>query len=230
MVRFARYGANYIPRNTPVLADVDDINNNIGFWRPQADFRIPERLSPGFTGFPDVEIETMFEDMVKTFVRYQANIGERAIKTHPDADLVMVYIEQPDGSEHQFLLTDPRQGTNPTDPNSIGANQDPAKVKRYASYIRFAYQTADRAVKQIADAAGRDSNVVVVSDHGFAPFHTSVNPHQHPAQRGHRHQQGRDPHLGPGRRHLRQFAEPRARRHRRPGDLPRPGGADHRRW
>jgi hypothetical protein len=86
VVRFARYGANYIPRNTPVLADVDDINNNIGFWRPQADFRIPERLSPGFTGFPDVEIETMFEDMVKTFVRYQGKYRrERAIKTHPDA-------------------------------------------------------------------------------------------------------------------------------------------------
>ena len=175
VVRFARYGANFIPRNTPVLADVDDINNNIGFWRPQADFRIPERLSPGFTNFPDVEIEAMFEDMVKTFVRYQANIGERAIRNHPDADLVMIYIEQPDGSEHQFLLTDRRQGTNPTDPNSIGANQDPAKVARYASYIRFAYQTADKAVKQIADAAGRDSNVMVVSDHGFAPFHTSVS-------------------------------------------------------
>jgi predicted AlkP superfamily pyrophosphatase or phosphodiesterase len=174
-VRFARYSANFIPRNTPVLADVDDINNNIGFWRPQADFRIPERLSPGFTNFPDVEIEAMFEDMVKTFVRYQANIGERAIRNHPDADLVMVYIEQPDGSEHQFLLTDPRQGTNPTDPNSIGANQDPAKVARYASYIRLAYQTADKAVKQIADAAGQDSNVIVVSDHGFAPFHTSVS-------------------------------------------------------
>ena len=175
VVRFARYGANFIPRNTPVLADVDDINNNIGFWRPQADFRIPERLSPGFTNFPDVEIEAMYEDMVKTFVRYQANIGERAIRNHPDADLVMIYIEQPDGSEHQFLLTDPRQGTSPTNPNSIGANQDPAKVARYASYIRFAYQTADKAVKQIADAAGRDSNVMVVSDHGFAPFHTSVS-------------------------------------------------------
>jgi predicted AlkP superfamily pyrophosphatase or phosphodiesterase len=175
VLRFARYGANFIPRNAPVLADVDDINNNIGFWRPQADFRIPERLSPGFTNFPDVEIEAMFEDMVKTFVRYQANIGERAIRNHPDADLVMVYIEQPDGSEHQFLLTDPRQGTNPTDPNSIGNNQDPAKVARYASYIRFAYQTADKAVKQIMDAAGHDSNIIVVSDHGFAPFHTSVS-------------------------------------------------------
>ncbi|WP_234682642.1 alkaline phosphatase family protein [Bradyrhizobium monzae] len=175
VVRFARYGANFIPRNAPVLADVDDINSSIGFWRPQADFRIPERLSPGFANFPDVEIEAMFEDMVKTFVRYQAEIAERAIKNHPDADLVMVYIEQPDGSEHQFLLTDPRQGTNPKDPNSIGANQDPAKVARYASYIRFAYQTADKAVKRIADAAGPDSNVIVVSDHGFAPFHTSVS-------------------------------------------------------
>jgi predicted AlkP superfamily pyrophosphatase or phosphodiesterase len=175
VVRFARYGANFIPRNAPVLADVDDINNSIGFWRPQADFRIPERLSPGFTDFPDVEVEAMYEDMVKTFVRYQTEIGERAIKNNPDADLVMVYIEQPDGSEHQFLLTDPRQGTNPKDPNSIGAGQDPAKVARYASYIRFAYQTADKAVKRIADAAGPDSNVIVVSDHGFAPFHSSVS-------------------------------------------------------
>ncbi|VIO80576.1 hypothetical protein CI41S_74080 [Bradyrhizobium ivorense] len=175
VVRFARYGANFIPRNTPVLADVDDINNNIGFWRPQGDFRIPERLSPGFANFPDLEIETMYEDMVKTFVRYQADIGERAIKNHPDADLVMVYLEEPDGSEHQFLLTDRRQGTNPTDPNSIGAGQDPAKVARYASYIRFAYQAADKAVKQIADAAGHNANVIVVSDHGFAPFHTSVS-------------------------------------------------------
>lgn len=175
VVRFARYGANFIPRNAPVLTDVDDINNTIGFWRPQADFRIPERLSPGFTNFPDIEIEAMFEDMVKTFVRYQADIGERAILNNPDADLVMIYIEQPDGSEHQFLLTDPRQGTNPKDPNSIGANQDAAKVARYKSYIRFAYQTADKAVKRIADAAGPDSNVIVVSDHGFAPFHTSVS-------------------------------------------------------
>src|SRR5262249_43504010 len=71
VVRFARYSGNFIPRNAAVLADVDDINNNIGFWRPQADFRIPERLSPGFTNFPDVEIEAMYEDMVRTFVRYQ---------------------------------------------------------------------------------------------------------------------------------------------------------------
>src|SRR5262249_25064842 len=150
-------------------------NNNIGFWRPQADFRIPERLSPGFTNFPDVEIEAAFEDQVKTFVEYQGAVAERAIKKNPGADLVMVYIEQPDGSEHQFLLTDPRQATDPRNPNSIGSGQDPAKVARYDSYLKFAYQQADRAVTRIMDAAGHDSNVIVVSDHGFAPFHTAVN-------------------------------------------------------
>ncbi|MCW2218054.1 hypothetical protein M2232_001586 [Bradyrhizobium japonicum] len=215
VVRFARYGANFIPRNAPVLTDVDDINNNIGFWRPQADFRIPERLSPGFTNFPDIEIEAMFEDMVKTFVRYQADIGERAILNNPDADLVMVYIEQPDGSEHQFLLTDPRQGTNPKDPNSIGANQDAAKVARYKSYIRFAYQTADKAVKRIADAAGPDSNVIVVSDHGFAAVPHLGQHGQYPEERRHRHHQGGDPHLRSGGQHLRQPATARTGRHRR---------------
>jgi predicted AlkP superfamily pyrophosphatase or phosphodiesterase len=174
-VRFARYGANFIPRNTPVLADVDDINNNVGFWVPQADFRIPERLSPGFGIFPDVEIEAMFEDQVKTFVKYQTRIAQRAIKRNPDADLVMVYIEQPDGSEHQFMLTDPRQATNPPDPNSIGRNQDRAKIARYDSYLKFAYQQADKAVTDIISTNDAPENVFVVSDHGFAPFHTAVS-------------------------------------------------------
>jgi predicted AlkP superfamily pyrophosphatase or phosphodiesterase len=174
-VRFARYGANFIPRNAPVIADVDDINNNIGFWRPQADFRIPERLSPGFTNFPDIELEMMYEDQVKTFVEYQTSVAERAILRNPGADLVMIYIEQPDGSGHQFTLTDRRQATDPRNPNSIGANQDQAKVARYDSYLKFAYQQADRAVKRIVDTAGEGSNIIVVSDHGMAPFHTAVS-------------------------------------------------------
>lgn len=93
----------------------------------------------------------------------------------------MIYIEQPDGSEHQFLLIDPRQATNPLDPNSIGAGQDVAKVARYQKYVAFAYQAADRAVQRIIDAVGVDSkglplaDIFLVSDHGFAPFHTAVN-------------------------------------------------------
>jgi predicted AlkP superfamily pyrophosphatase or phosphodiesterase len=175
-VHLARYGSNFIPRNAAVIADVDDINTHVGFWRPQADFRIPERLgTPSFNTFPDVELETIYEDMVSTFVRYQTRIAERAIHKNRDADLVMVYIEQPDGSGHQFTLTDRRQATDPRNPGSIGDSQDQAKITRYDSYLKFAYRTADRAVKRIAEVAGPQANVFVVSDHGMAPFHSAVS-------------------------------------------------------
>src|SRR5262249_59026524 len=153
------------------------------------DFRIPERLSPGFDAFPDIELEAAWEDLVSTWIRYQGDVAIHSLRANPDADLAMIYFEQPDGSEHQFLLTDWRQPTNPPDPTSIGSpgfpagatGQDPAKVARYRKYVQFAYQAADSAVEKIIQATGVDkhgapkSNVIVVSDHGFAPFHTSVN-------------------------------------------------------
>lgn len=194
-VRFVRYSANFIPRNPKVGADVDDVNANVGFWADQSDFRFTERLAPGLLNvaptlaggaanpayFSDAELEAIFEDQVRLFVDYQTRLAIRAIEKNPNADLVMVYIEQPDGSEHQFLLTDPRQPSDPRDPSSIGANQDAAKKARYAGYIQAAYARSDAAVGRILaavgqDASGRPANtdVFVVSDHGFNIFHTAV--------------------------------------------------------
>ena len=82
-VRFARYGANFIPRNASVLAVVDDVNTHVGFWRPQPDFRIPERLSPGFGPFPDLELEAMYLDQVETFTAYQTSLALHAIGRTP---------------------------------------------------------------------------------------------------------------------------------------------------
>lgn len=183
-VNLIRYSANYIPRpaeSPGVIANVDDINNNIGFWADQADFRIPERLDPSFNIFSDAELEAAYEDQVKTFVDYQARVLVRSIQQNPNADLVLGYIEQPDGSEHQFLITDPRQATDFTNPNSILGGQDQAKIKRYQDYTLAAYQAANDAVQKVIDAVGVDSNgrpnsnIIVVSDHGFAPFHTAVS-------------------------------------------------------
>ncbi|NMG09462.1 alkaline phosphatase family protein [Brasilonema sp. UFV-L1] len=180
-VHFVRYSANYIPRNQAVLADVDDINNNVGFWEAQPDYRIPERLSPGLQNFSDSELEAVYQDQVQTFVDYQTRISLRAINKNPDADLVMLYIEQPDGSEHQFFITDPRQATDFTNPNSIGENQDKQKIARYQRYIQVAYQTANRAVQRVINTVGTskqgrpNSNIIVVSDHGMDPFHTALN-------------------------------------------------------
>jgi len=180
-VRLARYSANYIPRNQAVLADVDDINNNVGFWIPQPDFRIVQRISPGFDNFPDLELEAIYQDQVRTFVDYQTRVALRAIAQNPDADLVLTYIEQPDGSGHQFLITDPRQSTDPRNPNAIANDRDREKIERYQKYLRSAYQAANTAVQRIIDAVGTNkrgrpnSNIIVVSDHGFAPFHTAVS-------------------------------------------------------
>lgn len=180
-VRFARYGANFIPRNAAAIDDVNDVNNHIGFWAPQDDFRIPERLSPGFTSFSDEQLEDIYDDQVKTFIRYQTRLALRSIDRNADADLVMVYFEEPDGSSHQFLLTDPRQATDPKNPNTIGSHQNKKKVARYNNHVRLAYQTANDAVDAIIRKVGTGpdgtprSNIIVVSDHGFAPFHTAVN-------------------------------------------------------
>jgi hypothetical protein len=187
-VRFLRYSANFIPRNTPVLSSVDDVNNNVGFWRPQPDFRIPERIGVGFGPFPDTELEAAYLDQVRTFVDFQTRLALRAIQQNPGADLVMVYIEQPDGSGHQFTITDPRQATDPLDARTIGhfagaygaVGQDASKIARYEAYLKYGYQQADRAVEEIIQAVGvaRNgdplSNVMVVSDHGMAPFHSAV--------------------------------------------------------
>jgi hypothetical protein len=87
----------------------------------------------------------------------------------------------PDGPSHQFLLIDPRQPTDFTNPVSIFEGQDAAKVARYRSYVQEAYQVANHAVQALIDAVGTDahgepnSNIFVVSDHGFAPFHTAVS-------------------------------------------------------
>ena len=143
-IRIARTSTTFIPRTSPVpavVANVDDINANVGFWQPQPDFRIVERIdtTPStFAAFPDIELESIYQELVREFVTYQTNVGLRAIQNLPNADLAMIYIEQPDGSGHQWLLTDPRQSTSFTDPTQIGANQDAAKKARYAGYLQEA--------------------------------------------------------------------------------------------
>ena len=175
-VRFARYSANFIPRNAPVIADVDDINENVGFWAPAAGFPHPaageHELRPVLRRRARGDVRGSGRDLRALPERRRAARRSAAI---PDADLVMIYIEEPDGSGHQFTLTDPRQATDPRDPESIFWNQDRDKVGATTATSEFAYQQADRAVQDIMALVGPGTNVFVVSDHGMAPFHTAVN-------------------------------------------------------
>jgi Type I phosphodiesterase / nucleotide pyrophosphatase len=234
-VHVIRYSANFIPRNAPVLEDVDDVNSNVGFWVPQPDFRIPERLSPGFETFSDLELEAAYEDQVRTFVDYQVRVILHAIDRNPTADLVMGYIEQPDGAGHQFLMTDPRQASDFRDPTTIGPNQDPVKRERYWRYLGNSYKAANDAVQRIVDKVGVDGNgtprstILVVSDHGMAPFHTAVNLPAYFAARGFDANKVRAGDLGSGGQHLHQSEGTPSCRHRECRRISRAAGADRRR-
>jgi predicted AlkP superfamily pyrophosphatase or phosphodiesterase len=188
-VHLVRYGAQFIPRNAAVLPFVDDINEHVGTWPPDPDFRITERLGQGFSAFDDLELEAIHRDQTTTFLEFATRMAQRAMSQNPRADLVMVYLDQPDAAGHQFLLTDSRQATNPTDATTVGtrgrpagaAGQEPAKIARYRRQMEFAYRAASDAVERIIQTIGVDSNgrplsdVIVVSDHGMAPFHSAVS-------------------------------------------------------
>ena len=64
-VRFARYAANFIPRTPPSWPTWTTPTTTSASGSPQPDFRIPERISPGFGPFPDLELEAMYEDQVR---------------------------------------------------------------------------------------------------------------------------------------------------------------------
>ena len=207
-------------------------NTSVGFWAPQPDFRIPERLSPGFTNFTDEELEAIYEDQVETFTIYQTELALHAIDENPNADLVMLYFEEPDGSSHQFLLTDPRQASDPTqclhDRRKSGQGQGRSLCALRQSRYRRANDAVEAIIKKVGTRHGVPrSNVIVVSDHGFAPFHTAVgannllsaalvsggfqpNAGQH--ERRHSHQRS-------GCQRLRQSRGTRIRRDRGRGDV-----------
>lgn len=180
-LRLVRYAVASLPRNPATLEFVDDINRHVGFWPDEPDFHVIDGSLDGLGEFSRLEREAIYMDQVETFVDYQSRLAVRAIERNPDADLLMTYIEEPDGASHQFLLTDPRQTTNPRDPTATGAAQDPAVLARYRSHVERAYQAANAAVQRIIEAVGTRpdgspaSNVIAVSDHGFDSFHTAVS-------------------------------------------------------
>ena len=157
------------------IADVDDINNNVGFWAPQPDFRIPERLSPGFTNFPDIELEAIYQDQVETFVRYQTRIAERAIlpesRRRPRDGLHRAARRlRPSVHADRSAGRRPIRATRTRSATTRIAPRWPATTATWSS-------PTSRPTEQWSGSArpAARSNVFVVSDHGMAPFHTAVS-------------------------------------------------------
>jgi predicted AlkP superfamily phosphohydrolase/phosphomutase len=52
---------------------------------------------------------------------------------------------------------------------------DPAKAEKYGNAIRDYYQTVDGYLAQIVDDMDDDTTLVIMSDHGFGPFHKFIH-------------------------------------------------------
>ncbi len=81
-------------------------------------------------------------------------------------DLVVTYQPLVDEVEHPFFLRHPRQ------PNY--GDEGRAKRARYAGHVEWGYQTVDKVLSRLIEAAPKEANLVVVSDHGMVPVHTRV--------------------------------------------------------
>jgi predicted AlkP superfamily phosphohydrolase/phosphomutase len=89
----------------------------------------------------------------------------KAAMEGPDWRFLFVMFSEPDRVQHAFWRH--------IDPKS--PLYDAAKAAKYAPAIEETYVAMDTVLGDILAAAGEDTAVIVMSDHGFAPFRRSVN-------------------------------------------------------
>lgn len=83
----------------------------------------------------------------------------------PDWDVLFAMFSEPDRVQHAFFRH--------VDPKS--PRHDAEAAKEFGGEIDRSYVEMDRIVGEVVAKCGEDARVLVVSDHGFAPFRRGVN-------------------------------------------------------
>jgi predicted AlkP superfamily phosphohydrolase/phosphomutase len=79
--------------------------------------------------------------------------------------LLFYYFSATDRTQHMFWRSmDPKHPAH-----------DPVSARHYGSAIEKVYRQADQFVGQAMDAADKNTTLMVMSDHGFAPYYRSFN-------------------------------------------------------
>nr|WP_239587072.1 alkaline phosphatase family protein [Bacillus ectoiniformans] len=133
----------------------EEIKNKFGFFPDQDD--TPAFKKGWITRKEYEEISGRFVDWMNDVSLY--------VKDQYQPDLLMFYNPQIDHEEHEFLLTDPRQ-----------PGHKEGKSKEYMSYVKWAYKKADETTGQTLKAMDSNDRLMIVSDHGMEPVHSSISP------------------------------------------------------
>jgi predicted AlkP superfamily pyrophosphatase or phosphodiesterase len=143
-----------------------EIEERVGFWPGGVDSANQNR---------GLISEQVWFEQAERLAGYIKNVTLLTLK-QPGWDLLFSYLPIIDDVEHRYLLRDPRQADYDA--------EDGARRERYARRVEWAYQQADRALKEWMEAAPPETNFVVVSDHGMVPTHTTVLINKFLAQSG----------------------------------------------
>lgn len=135
---------------------VREIESKVGFWPSQPDNGNLNR------GLIDEQVNTEQAERLNTYIKNLVLFNFK----QPDWDLLFTYLPIVDDAEHRYLLRDPRQADYDA--------EDGQRRVRYARRVEWAYQQADRVLKEWMDAAPSETNFILVSDHGMVPTHTTV--------------------------------------------------------
>ena len=132
------------------------IESKIGFWPGE-----PENRGQT-TGLVSEEI---WFEQIDRLAKYFKNLILTGIQEE-NWDLLFGYFSTLDDVQHRYTLTDKRQL------DYVADNGNRPKI--YAGYIEKWFQTIDRYLIEIMNAAPKETNFVIFSDHGMIPIHTTL--------------------------------------------------------
>lgn len=134
----------------------EKMENEVGIWPCEQDNM---KLSKGLI------TEQMWFDQAERLAKYYQKLLLANINAN-NWDLLSGYFTLIDDIQHRFLLKDARQ---------LDYNLEQGdRRKRYDDYLVWAYQTIDSLLYELMQAAPKDVNFIIVSDHGVAPIHSVV--------------------------------------------------------
>jgi len=119
----------------------------------------PETLSPRFQAIADRFPAPIEANLQAEIARQDDVLAELARQlVGEDFDLILVYIRSPDIVSHPYW----KYFQPPA-----GEEISQEKIERFGEIVPTAYEAFDRILGQLVEAAPRDSNFFIVSDHGF---------------------------------------------------------------
>lgn len=132
------------------------VHSNIGLWPGE-----PENIKQTQGLVP----ESIWFEQLDRLAKYSKNLILEAMKEE-NWDLIFGYFSTLDDIQHRYTVSNPRQ---------LDYNADNGmRPKVYSSYIEQRFNDIDAYLLEIMNAAPKETNFLIFSDHGMIPIHTTL--------------------------------------------------------